>query len=197
MAAYERWSAATAAKPDAAGKARAELGRREAETPDLMDWWRTFEADVDAVDRAIGRQRQAAAEAGHPWPPRPGPQPTAEPEATSEVPGPDAEPPEAEDELEGPTPVGEPAAGSNEPAASVEPEPEPEAADGGRAARLDALQAKADEAAARIRADRQAQAEADDYYARAQAEAQREAGPEVSADGGQGSVPSYEMEPEA
>lgn len=93
MAAYERWSAATAVKRDAAGKARAELGRREAETPDLMDWWRAFEADVEAVDRAIGRQRQAALEAGEPWLPQRVPQPDAATQASDGVPWPDAEAP--------------------------------------------------------------------------------------------------------
>jgi hypothetical protein len=54
-AAYEKWSENTAAQREAAGRAQAELGRRDAETPDWPDdWWNPdldeqTQADVDAV----------------------------------------------------------------------------------------------------------------------------------------------------
>jgi conjugative relaxase-like TrwC/TraI family protein len=54
-AAYEHWSALTAEKREVAGNARAELHRRDAETPDWPDdWWSAgrdaeVTADVDAV----------------------------------------------------------------------------------------------------------------------------------------------------
>jgi hypothetical protein len=31
-------------------------------------WWRKFEADLQAAERAIARQHQAAIDAGEPWP---------------------------------------------------------------------------------------------------------------------------------
>ena len=34
----------------------------------MVEWWRQFEADLAAVDRAIERERQAAVAAGKPWP---------------------------------------------------------------------------------------------------------------------------------
>ena len=74
QAAYESWSEATAEKRDVAGKAAAELARRQAEqgvndVASLVDWWRQFEADAEAADRAIAAQQQAALDAGLPWPP--------------------------------------------------------------------------------------------------------------------------------
>ena len=35
----------------------------------MADWWQGFQADVDAVDRAIEREHQAAVSDGQPWPP--------------------------------------------------------------------------------------------------------------------------------
>jgi hypothetical protein len=82
---YENWSAGTRATRQAAGKARSELARRgQARTegePQPQDqprttagWWREFEADAEAAERAIGRQHQGAIDAGEPWPPRHPPQ---------------------------------------------------------------------------------------------------------------------------
>jgi hypothetical protein len=56
------------------------------------EWWRQFEADIAAVERAIERQHQAAIAAGQPWPPRYEPQADAEPETTPETEPPRKEP---------------------------------------------------------------------------------------------------------
>jgi hypothetical protein len=37
----------------------------------MAEWWRQFRADAYAADRAIERERHAAADAGQPWPPTP------------------------------------------------------------------------------------------------------------------------------
>ena len=81
---YEKWAAGTGSRREAAGKARAELQRRElaqqtagqrhAEPEDepqtAAEWWRQLEADLAAVDRAIEREQQAAIAAGQPCPPK-------------------------------------------------------------------------------------------------------------------------------
>jgi hypothetical protein len=86
---YEKWAASTSSRREAAGKARAELkrrkfaqqtaGQRHAEPEDqpqtLMEWWRQFEADLAAVDRAIEREQKAAIAAVKLWPPERVPQP--------------------------------------------------------------------------------------------------------------------------
>jgi hypothetical protein len=96
-AAYEQWSARTAQARHDAGKAREELARRGPpetpppgggggpgdgggpggsggpETNSELEWWRQFGADLEAVDRALTAQRQAALDKGQPWPPRPEP----------------------------------------------------------------------------------------------------------------------------
>ena len=100
---YETWAADTSSRREAAGKARAELQRRElaqqpaghrqAEPQDepqaLAEWWRQLQADLAAVDRAIQREHQAAIAAGEPWPPehnsRPEAEPTSEPESSPGV----------------------------------------------------------------------------------------------------------------
>ena len=79
---YEQWAAGTHGTRETAGKARAELQRRgqanpegepqaqpDNEPPTTAGWWRAFEADLQAVERAIARQHQAAIDAGQPWPP--------------------------------------------------------------------------------------------------------------------------------
>ena len=76
---YEEWSAKTAPTREAAENAKAELRRRghepaHVETPDsqsTLEWWREFEAAVEAADRALARQQQAAIDVGQPWPPVP------------------------------------------------------------------------------------------------------------------------------
>ncbi len=96
---YEMWSADTGDVREAAGKASAELQRcghaRPEEEPQpqaneepqtTAGWWREFEADLQAVERALARQHQAAIDAGEPWPPQrapeldAGPTPKASPE---------------------------------------------------------------------------------------------------------------------
>ena len=85
---YEQWAADTQTRREAAGKARAELHRRgqlqpeqepQLQTTDqpqtTTGWWREFEADIEAVERAIARQHQAAIDAGEPWPPHRAPTP--------------------------------------------------------------------------------------------------------------------------
>jgi hypothetical protein len=91
MAAYEKWSASTAAERELGGKARAELDRRGYEPPppeydgprtasgdlDLVAWWKEFESDIAEVERAIDREHQAALDEGRPWPPQRQPQPAS------------------------------------------------------------------------------------------------------------------------
>ena len=93
---YEKWAVGTGSRREAAGNAKAEVDRRglaqraagqrraEAggESPTLMDWWRQFEADLAAVDRAIEREQQAAIAAGKPWPPHREPEPVRGPESS-------------------------------------------------------------------------------------------------------------------
>jgi hypothetical protein len=98
---YEAWAAHTRAARENGDKAAAELHRRghtqqqpgqeprpasNPETVTETQWFRELDEDLQAVDRAITRQRQAAADAGQPWPSHPAPEsePGAEPQATSE-----------------------------------------------------------------------------------------------------------------
>ena len=85
---YEQWSADTHATREAAGKARAELQRRGHVQPDgepltTAGWWRESGADLQAAERAIARQHQAAIDAGAAWPPQRAaePAPNTSPEA--------------------------------------------------------------------------------------------------------------------
>jgi hypothetical protein len=158
---YEQWAADTRGTREAAGRARAELQRRGHAQPEgepqaqpddepqaTARWWREFEADLQAVERAIACQHQAAIDAGESWPPQ-------------RVP-----------DLE-PTPK------TNRETQAVPAQPEQD----DRAARLDRLLARADEAAQRLavqRAERQASSE---YAARIerQAQAEPEAGHQAEA----------------
>ena len=85
---YEQWSADTRAARDMAGKATAELQRRGQPHPErephaqpgdepqtTAGWWRQFQADAEAAERAIARQHPAAIAAGQPWPPQGTPEP--------------------------------------------------------------------------------------------------------------------------
>jgi hypothetical protein len=85
---YEQWAADTHARRETAGKARVELqwrgqaqpaadpqARPEGQPQTIAGWWQQFEADIEAVERAIARQHQAAIAAGDPWPPQPGLEP--------------------------------------------------------------------------------------------------------------------------
>jgi hypothetical protein len=69
--ARDAWDRAHEARRPAARTARQELDRRGIEpepeyreSQSLTEWWRQFEAHAEAADRAIGRQRQAAIDAG-------------------------------------------------------------------------------------------------------------------------------------
>ena len=243
QAAYEGWSAETAEKREAAGKAAAELARRQAEqgveaAGDLVDWWREFDADAEAADRAIAAQQQAALDAGLPWPPERAPEPEAEDEAEPEpgwwevfeanaeaaeraidaqrqaaLDAGDPWPPRPRPQ---PEPQPEPAAEADDPApaepaqaTAAEPEPEaesrvpdemPEESDreAGRAARLDEIQARAEEATARMKAGLDAEAQSSEDFAVRQSHAQAEPEPEPEVSGGwQAGIPEADMEPEA
>jgi len=142
---YEEWSARTASTREMAGKAKAELQRRGQEpaaggAPGLQSmatWWREFQADADAMDRAIEREHQAAVNDAQPWPP------DRKPEAWHEEP--DAAAPGCETQLAYVLPGILQAQTDPEPEASKLETSGPDAADpgppdDGRAARLDELQ---------------------------------------------------------
>ena len=178
---YEEWAARTASTREIAAKAKAELHRgqqpptgRAPGPQNMADWWREFQADADAMDRAIEREHQAAVYEGHPWPPE------RKPEAGHDEP--DTAAPGRESQLEQPRPGIPGAQTEPEPEASKPGSPQPEAAepvpaDDGRAARLDELQACADEAAHRIDAQRAALDASSEHTARIEREAKAE--PEV------------------
>jgi conjugative relaxase-like TrwC/TraI family protein len=173
---YEEWSARTASTRDIAGKAKAELQRRGQQPPAgtapgpqaMAAWWREFQADADAVDRAIEREHQAAVCDGQPWPP------DRKPEAGHEGPHAAASGRDPRLEQSRPGPVG--AQKDPEPDASEPETPaaEPGFADDGRAARLDELQARADQAARRIDAQRAELDASSQHTARMEREAQAE-----------------------
>ena len=74
---YEEWSAKTIGARETAGKAKAELQRRGHEAaptqtpqpPSTLQWWQELEANIEAVDRALAHQQQAAIDVGQAWPP--------------------------------------------------------------------------------------------------------------------------------
>ena len=75
-AAYEDWESRTTQARDVAAKARKELERRgtlEEVTAEPAEstaaWYAEFSAQADAVEAAIEREPETAAEAGTPWPP--------------------------------------------------------------------------------------------------------------------------------
>ena len=85
---YEQWATDTRDRREIAGRAGVELQRRAqphpqreqraqpADQPQTMTgWWQQFEADIEAVERAVVRQHQAAIDAGDPWPPQHAPEP--------------------------------------------------------------------------------------------------------------------------
>ena len=170
---YEGWAGGTRTVREAAAKAKAELGRRRQAQPEessqtMAGWWRRLDADLDAMDRAISRERQAAMAAGKPWPP----EKTAQAENRRPETGAVAEPLQRDRDLRVPD-HDLPASGPG----PAEPGTEalaPQHKHDARPARLDALQARADEAAQRIAADnaeRQARAQ---YTARIEREAHAE-----------------------
>jgi conjugative relaxase-like TrwC/TraI family protein len=99
---YEAWAAQTRTARANGDKAAAELRRRGYTQPQAeqqaqpgsnpgaateTQWFRELDDDLQAADRALTRERQAAAEAGGPWPPRPASEhhhPGAESHAISE-----------------------------------------------------------------------------------------------------------------
>jgi len=161
---YELWSAGTAATRQSAGQAKAELARRRPE-PAIRDvpgpqtmgqWWRQFEADADAMGRAIEGEHRAAIDAGQPWPPARQPQPEPEPQSALQPEDPRPGQPEI-----------------------LTPERD---RDNGRVAQLDEFQTRAAAAAALFAADyadRDARAQ---YAARIdrQAQAEPETGPQAT-----------------
>ena len=172
-ATYEGWAGKSKNIREAAGKAKAELGRRGQAQPQegpqtMAGWWRQLDADLDALDRAIGREHQAAIAAGKPWPP----ERTAQAENERPEAGPVAGPLHRDGALRGPgydLPVSgpEPAEpGMQAPAPQHEPDAPP--------ARLDVLQARADQAAQRLAADNAEREARAAYTARIEREAQAE-----------------------
>ena len=139
---YEQWAADTQARREAAGKAKAELERRGRSQPGqepqpqpidqpqtTTESWREFEANIQAAERAIARQHQAAIDAGEPWPPQRTPEPT---------------PPSA---------------------------PSPDHVPDNRAARLDQLLTRTEQAAQRVAAQRAERHASSEYAARIEREA--------------------------
>jgi AAA domain len=155
---YEKWATDTRSRREAAGKVSAELERRglaqqtavqrqpevEGEPETMVEWWRQLEADLAAIDRAIGREHQAADAAGKPWPPARTPQP--EPER---VPEPESAP-------------------RSDPEADGQPGPYDQAA------RLDELFVQVTEAAQRFAAENAAREARAEYAARFEREASAE-----------------------
>jgi hypothetical protein len=182
---YEKWAANTSGRREAGGKARAELERREfaqqtagqrqpeavGQPQDMVGWWRQFEADLAAVERAIEREHQAANAAGQPWPP----QRTAQAETTHA----EAAAVIARLQRDGylPEPNPDPEARTSEPAAANTAALAPQHEPGGRPARLDALQARADKAVHRIAGDNAAREARTQYTARLERQAHAQAEP--------------------
>jgi hypothetical protein len=176
---YQQWSARTASTREIAGKARAELQRRGQQPPagrvpgprSMADWWRGFQADADAVDRAIEREHQAAVDDGQPWPPG------RKSEAGHDEP--DAVARGREPQLEQPRPGipgfrTEPGPEASKPGTPRLGAAEPVPAYGGRATGLDDLRARVDQAARRIDAQRAELDASSKHIARIAREAQAE-----------------------
>jgi conjugative relaxase-like TrwC/TraI family protein len=151
---YEQWSADTRAIRDAAGKATAELQRREhaqpgnepnpqpEDEPQLMAGWRRhLQADAEAVNCAHAREHQAVGDAEEPRPSQ-----------------------DAPDMNPSPAP-------RRNPETSLENEPEQD----DRAARLDELLARADQATRRIAAQQAERHASSEYVVRMELEAQTQA----------------------
>jgi flagellin-like hook-associated protein FlgL len=152
----------------------------------MADWWQGFQAEADAVDRAIEREHQAAVDDGQPWPPE------RKPEAGHEEP--DAATPRREPQLEQSRQgirrsQTDPEPDTSEPETPTPEATEPGLADDGRATRLDELQARSDEAARRIDTQRAELGASSERATRIQREIQAE--PEA---GRQGTPYDMEME---
>ena len=137
----------------------------------MVGWWRQLEVDLAAVDLAVEREHQAAVAAGQPWPPqRTAQAKTTHGEAAAVIARlqrggyllePNVDP-------EAPTP--EPAVADT---GALAPQHEP----CGPSARLDALQARADEAVFRIATGNAAREARTQYMARLEREAHAQAEP--------------------
>lgn len=182
---YEKWTTDTGSRREAAGKGWAELQRRqltqqaaeqrqpqtEGEPGTMVEWWRQLEVDLAVADRAIEHGHQAKIAAGQPW----RPERTAQAETTYGEAAAviarlqrDGYRPELNPDPEAPT--SEPAAAN---AGALAPQHEP----GDRPARLDVLQARADEAVHRIAAGNAAREARAQYTARREREAHPQADP--------------------
>jgi TrwC relaxase/AAA domain len=191
---YEEWSIRSASIREIAGKAKVELQRRgqqpaaeEASRPQTMvTWWREFQAHADAANRAIEREHQAAIRDGRSWPPE------CMPKIGYEEPEADAlgRDPQLERTLPGiaVTQTG-PEPDASEPESSPPEATGPRLAEDGRAAWLDELQARAEEAARRADAQRTDLKASSQHTTRIEREAQSESEPDRQAE------TSYEMEP--
>jgi hypothetical protein len=98
---YEQWSAATTDTRETAARAKAELKRRRLSPqpaeqqqprpgsgpPTTTGWWRQFEADLAAAERALDGEHQAAIAEGDPWPPQHTSQPEQKPQNSHVEPG--------------------------------------------------------------------------------------------------------------
>ena len=147
---YEKWSAMTAITRETAGKAKAELQRRgqkpaPAETLEpqsMLEWWQELQANSEAVDRALARQQQAAADVGRPWPPVRHPAAERSPQPGNSM---------------------------SEQREILKPKPDRY---GERTARLDELRARVGDAAARVEAQRAELDASSEYTARMEREVQ-------------------------
>jgi hypothetical protein len=188
---YQTWAAGTSSKREAAGKASAELQRRElaphttrqrhAEPEDrpqtTAKWWRQLEAHLAAVDRTLEREHQAAIAAGQPWPPKHTAQAeTKHAEAAAVIARLQHDGYRPEPNLDPEILTCEPAAANT---AVLTPQHEP----GGRPARLDALQARADQAVHRIAAGNAARQARARYTARREREGHAQAEPAAGRQG--------------
>jgi hypothetical protein len=176
---YEEWSARTDSTREIAGQAKAELQRRGQQPPaarapgpqSMADWWQEFQADADALDRAIEREHQAAVYDGQPS------LTERKPEAGHEGPhaaAPGRDPQPEQSRLPTAAAQADPEPDASEPETPAPEATEPGLADDGRAARLDELQARADQAASRIDAQRAELDASSEHTARIQRETQAE-----------------------
>jgi conjugative relaxase-like TrwC/TraI family protein len=175
-ATYEVWSGGTSTTRETAAQAKAEFGRRghtkPADKPATMaGWWRQFEADLDALERGIEREYQAAIAAGQPWPPQRTPQAeTTHAEAVAIIARLQRVGclPQLGRDLTVPTEV--PAAAH---IGALTPQREP----GDRSGRLNALQGRTGEAAYRIAAENAGREARAQYTVRLEREAHAQAEP--------------------
>jgi hypothetical protein len=168
---YEQWSTDTQDARETAAQVKAELERRghiqpEENPPTSAEWWRQFKADLDAMKRAIEREHQAVIASGHSWPP----QHTAQAESTH----PEAAVITARMQCSGyvPQPGPDPEVSAPAPAAPDTQARAPQHEPDDRSGCLDAVQARADEAAHRIAVDNAASKVRAQYTARLERQAQ-------------------------